>query len=56
MSLLSDAAEKIRSINRRYAVPRIKLTRGTKIILVALRLYLLVLVGMLLYVLIATVR
>jgi hypothetical protein len=56
MGLLNDAAEKIRSINRTYAVPRIKMTRGTKLILIALRLYLIALVGMLLYSLITTVR
>jgi hypothetical protein len=56
MGLLNDAAEKIRSVNRTYAVPRIKMTLGTKVILIALRLYLLTLVGMLLYALITTVR
>ncbi len=56
MGLLGDATEKIQSINRTYAVPRIKMTRGTKLILIALRLYLLILVGMLLYALITTVK
>ena len=49
MSLFHDAAEKIREINRTYAVPRIRLTRGTKAVLVLLRIYLLMLVGLLLY-------
>jgi len=49
MGPFHDAAEKIREINRTYAVPRIRLTRGTKVVLVLLRLYLLFLVGMLLY-------
>jgi len=49
MSAFRDAAEKIREINRTYAVPRIRLTRGTKAVLVLLRIYLLTLVGLLLY-------
>jgi len=49
MSALHDAAAKIRQINRTYAVPRIRLTRGTKAVLVLLRVYLLTLVGLLLY-------
>ena len=49
MSWLHDAARKIREINRTYAVPRIRLTRGTKAVLVLLRIYLLTLVGLLLY-------
>ena len=49
MSVLHDAAEKIRAINRTYAVPRIRLTTGTKAVLVLLRIYLLTLVGLLLY-------
>ncbi|HYA58553.1 MAG TPA: hypothetical protein VEH57_08885 [Thermoplasmata archaeon] len=49
MSAFHDAAEKIRHINRTYAVPRIRLTRGTKAVLVLLRVYLLTLVGLLLY-------
>jgi len=49
MSLNHDAAEKIRGINRTYAVPRIRLTTGTKAVLVLLRIYLLTLVALLLY-------
>ncbi len=49
MSWVRSATEKVREINRTYAVPRIRLTRGTKIVLVILRLYLLSLVGLLLY-------
>jgi hypothetical protein len=49
MSLIHDAAEKIRGINRTYAVPRIRLTTGTKAVLVLLRIYLLTLVALLLY-------
>ena len=49
MSLFHNAAEKIREINRTYAVPRIRLTPATKAVLVLLRVYLLTLVGLLLY-------
>lgn len=49
MSLIHDAAEKVRGINRTYAVPRIRLSLGTKVVLILLRIYLLTLVGLLLY-------
>jgi len=49
MSVFRDAAEKIRAINRTYAVPRIRMTAGTKAVLIVLRIYLLTLVGLLLY-------
>lgn len=52
MSWIHDAAEKIRGINRTYAVPRIRLTPGIKVVLILLRLYLLILVGLLLYALV----
>lgn len=52
MTWFHSATAKIREINRTYAVPRIRLTRGTKVVLVILRLYLLFLVGLLLYTLI----
>jgi len=53
MSVFHDAAAKIREINRTYAVPRIRLTRATKAVLVVLRVYLLTLVGLLLYTLLS---
>ncbi len=49
MGIFNGAVTKIREINRTYAVPRIRLTTGTKVILIALRIYLLTLVGLLLY-------
>lgn len=49
MGIFNGAVAKIREINRTYAVPRIRLTTGTKVILIALRIYLLTLVGLLLY-------
>jgi hypothetical protein len=38
---------KIKEINRRYAKPRVKMTKGVKIALLLLRLYLILLVGIL---------
>jgi hypothetical protein len=46
---ISRAIVEIREINRRYAKPRIRLSRGTRFALLALRLYLLFLVALLLY-------
>jgi len=40
---------KIREINRRYATPRIKLSRWTRLALLSLRVYLIVLVILLAY-------
>jgi len=52
MSVFQDAVAKIREINRTYAVPRVRLTRATKAVLMLLRIYLLTLVGLLLYTLV----
>ncbi|HXY47212.1 MAG TPA: hypothetical protein VEK13_04885 [Thermoplasmata archaeon] len=49
MTVFHDAAEKLREINRTYAVPRIRMTAGTKAVLILLRIYLLTLVSLLLY-------
>ena len=49
MNPLRRFANKIREINRRYAVPRITLSRSTRIALLALRLYLIFLVILLAY-------
>ena len=49
MNPFKRAVEKIREINRRYAKPRIRLSRGTRLALLALRLYLIVLVILLAY-------
>ncbi len=43
------AANKIREINRRYAVPRIRMSRRKRLVLLGLRLYLIVLVVLLAY-------
>lgn len=42
-------ATKIREINQRYSKPHIEMSRGVKISLMALRIYLFVLVGLILY-------
>ena len=42
-------ATKIREINHRYSKPHIEMSRGIKISLMALRIYLFVLVGLILY-------
>ena len=49
MNVFHDAAEKVRQINRTYATPRIRMTTGTKVVLIILRIYLLTLVSLLLY-------
>ena len=49
MSVFHSAVEKIREINRTYAFPRIRMTTGTKAVLIILRIYLLTLVSLLLY-------
>ncbi len=41
--------KKIREINHRYSTPSIEMSRGVKVSLMALRVYLLVLVGLILY-------
>lgn len=44
-----ESTGKIRSINQKYATPKIKLTGGAKFALLLLRLYLIFLVGLLIY-------
>ncbi len=46
---LKRAANKVREINRRYAVPRIRMSRRKRLVLLGLRLYLIVLVVLLAY-------
>jgi hypothetical protein len=49
MNPFKGAIDRIREINRRYAKPRIRLSRRTRLVLLALRLYLIVLVILLAY-------
>ncbi len=46
-NLLKGRFGRIREINRKYDRPRVKMTRGVKIALFMLRLYLILLVGIL---------
>ena len=41
--------DKIREINRRFSTPHVKMTRGVKVALFFLRVYLLLLVGILFF-------
>lgn len=49
MNPFQRLVNKIREINKRYANPRIKLSRGTRLTLLVLRLYLIILVLLLAY-------
>ncbi len=49
MNPFKRAVGKIREINRRYSKPRIRLSMGTRIALLALRIYLITLVILLAY-------
>ena len=49
MNPIKNFVGKIREINRRYAKPRIRLTRRTSLALLVLRVYLIVLVILLAY-------
>jgi hypothetical protein len=46
-NLLKGRFSRIREINRKYDQPRVKMTRGVRIALFMLRLYLILLVGIL---------
>ena len=48
-NILREFTGKISSINKKYATPRIKLSAGAKIALLLLEIYLIVLVGLLVY-------
>ena len=48
-AVVADQIEQIRTINRRYAKPRLTMSPAVRGALLALRIYLLVLVGLLVY-------
>ncbi|MGB7788519.1 hypothetical protein [Methanoregula sp.] len=48
-SIIHESTGKIRSINQKYATPKIKLSGGAKFALLLLRLYLIFLVILLVY-------
>jgi hypothetical protein len=54
--LIQRAINKVREINERYKTPKIRVSRGVKIALVFLRLYLLFLVVILIYKFIITIN
>ena len=56
MGYLGNAVGKVREINRRYARPKIELRKGTKVVLMVLRVYLLALVGLLVFALVSHAR
>lgn len=48
-TMVVDSVERIRAINRRFATPRIQMSGAVRIALLSLRLYLLLLVGLLVF-------
>ena len=48
-NIIREFTGKIQSINQKYATPKIKISRGAKIALLLLEIYLIVLVGLLAY-------
>jgi hypothetical protein len=48
-AVIAGQVEKIREINRRYATPRINMSTAVRASLLTLRIYLIVLVGLLAY-------
>jgi hypothetical protein len=48
-SSLGRLVRKIREINQRYSKPHIEMSRGVRLSLIALRVYLLVLVALIVY-------
>jgi hypothetical protein len=55
MMMIGGNFDKVRAINRRYAHPRLAISRPVRICLLILRLYLLLLVGLLAYKFVAIV-
>lgn len=49
INTIKNFVAKVREINKKYATPKIKLSRGTRLALLALRLYLIILVILLAY-------
>ena len=55
-AMVDSLVSGVRAINRKYAVPQIQITPFVKACLLTLRMYLLVLVGLLLYKFIITLN
>jgi len=56
LEFLNQTADTVKSINQKYAEPQIKMTRLVKFSLLSLRLYLLFLVGILVFKFITMLR
>lgn len=56
MSLLANIRASVGEVNRKYARPEIETTLFTKVCLVSLRAYLIVMIGLMLYALVHTAR
>ena len=48
-AVIADQIEAVRAVNRRYAEPRLKMSPAVRWSLLSLRIYLLILVGLLAY-------
>jgi hypothetical protein len=48
-NLIKNTAHEVRGINNRYKVPHAKMTKGVRFSLIMLRVYLIILVGILFY-------
>jgi hypothetical protein len=49
IAAMSNQARVIREINKKYAVPRIKMTKWVKVALLGIRIYLIILIVILVY-------
>ncbi|UOB04023.1 hypothetical protein [[Acidovorax] ebreus] len=49
LTTITQFRQKIREINQRYSQPHIEMSTGVRISLIALRIYLLFLVGLMIY-------
>jgi hypothetical protein len=56
MSFFGSIAASVREVNRKYAKPEIETTLFVKICLLALRLYLIIMIGLMVYALVRQVR
>ena len=56
LEFLKNTINTVKSINRKYAIPQVKMTPLVKLSLLSLRLYLLFLVGILVYKFITMLR
>ena len=54
--IFESALNQVRAINRKYAQPQIRMTAFVKVCLVSLRLYLVVLIGLMVFKFIMTVK